>query len=262
MSLLPLASWRRVPAGGATLTTAGGLAAVGGLIGLTGVAAVAAPVVAAAALIGGGAAYAKSWSVDVKNIRRLQAKIRRLKRDMNAKVRGAKSSGAKRRLKRRYGRRIARAQRRLRRIKKVLKRRIARAKKKGKDTKAKGLQARLRMTRSRKARKKARAKKAAKAAKKAAEEGTTPVSRPYLQWVAQQQQARGGPIDSDFSQGGDLMAEMRASPLGPEGDEDYMDEYALGEDGDESYGVLPLTQRHPWLPLAAGSLLLVWFLRK
>lgn len=249
---------------GATITaaTAGGGAATALVTAGIAASLVAAPVAAAAALIGGGAAYAKSWSVDVKNIRRLQAKIRRLKRDMNAKVRGAKSSGAKRRLKRRYGRRIARAQRRLRRIKKVLKRRIARAKKKGKDTKAKGLQARLRMTRSRKARKKARAKKAAKAAKKAAEEGTTPVSRSYLQRVAQQYQARGGPIDSDFSQGGDLMAEMRASPLGPEGDEDYMDEYALGEDGDESYGVLPLTQRHPWLPLAAGSLLLVWFLRK
>ena len=224
-----------------------------------GLAAVAAPVAAAAALIGGGAAYAKSWSVDVKNIRRLQAKIRRLKTDMRDKARGAKSSGAKSRIKRRFGRRIARAERRLRRIKKVLKRRIARAKKKGKDTKAKGLQARLRMMRSAKARKKARARKRAKAAKKAAAAGTTPVSRPYLQWLAQQRQAQGGPIDPNWSQGGALMSEM---PLGEEGDEDYTDEYPLGEDGDEEYGVLPLTARYPWLPFAAGSLLLVWYFRK
>jgi len=67
----------------------------------------------------------------------LKAKIKRLRETMKIKVSAARSAGKKRRLERRYDRRIRRAQKRLDRIERVMKRRIER-----RLSKQKGLTAR------------------------------------------------------------------------------------------------------------------------
>lgn len=172
-------------AGGATaLTVIGGgsltagasstAALVGGSVAAGGLAAGAvalAPVAAAIAVPVAGYSWLASWRASTKNVARLQAKIRRLRQDMKVKVASARSSGKKRRLKRRYQRRIDRAKNRLDRIKRVMRRRILRAKKRGKMDKVKKLRAMRRAAQYGRGRKKMLARKKRRAAKRARSQG-------------------------------------------------------------------------------------------
>ncbi len=150
-------------AGAAGMIGAGGAATA---IGLT-------AVVAPAALAAGGAAWALSWRASSKNIARLQKKIKALRRKMKLKVAAAKTRGRKRRLKRRYQRRIDRAKNRLDSIRRRMRRRIARAKKAGKMDRVKKLRAKRRAALYGKGRKRYLRRKKKRAAKRAAAAGDT-----------------------------------------------------------------------------------------
>jgi hypothetical protein len=77
--------------------------------------------------------YSLGYAANVKNIARLKARIKRLKATRDARLAGVKWAGRKRRIKRRYDRRIRRAQKRLDRIERVMRRRIAKRLEAGKE---------------------------------------------------------------------------------------------------------------------------------
>jgi len=161
-----------VAAGTGTAATIGAGAAGATLLAATGVAlAPAAIVLAAAAAPAAGVAWLASFRASTKNVARLQKKIKALRKKMKLAVAKAKTGTKKRRLKRRYTRRIDRAKKRLDRIKRVMRRRIQRAKKKGKMDKVKRLRAMRRAAQYGRGRKKMLARKKRRAAKRAAAEG-------------------------------------------------------------------------------------------
>ena len=73
------------------------------------------------------------YAANARNIARLKARIKRLKATRDARLAGIKWEGRKRRIKRRYDRRIKRAEKRLARIERVMKKRIAKRLEAGKE---------------------------------------------------------------------------------------------------------------------------------
>lgn len=73
------------------------------------------------------------YAATAKNLRRLKLKLRKLEDELHQKVAATRWAGRKKRLKRRYARRIERAQKRIDRIERVMIKRTERRAGKGKD---------------------------------------------------------------------------------------------------------------------------------